>query len=240
MARRTTLVVAGVTGVMLLVALASTAGAPLLRTPQGEVGDPEPGDAVEPPPAPPTIETPPPDAADGGSSIAIDERLLLAVLGLVALTVLVLYIRSRLGQDREATPELLDTLDLLEEATDEQARGRILAMGGDPRNAIVAAWVEVERAVSAGGVERAPSETSTDLVRRVVSDLGVDPTPLVDLGGRYRAARFSEHPVAPAQVQEAVALLSAVHTDLAARSRRRDDAAAAGPPEPGTPRTGAP
>lgn len=230
-ARSTRLVAGGLIALLLLLALGSVVGAPLIRPPQGESTPAEP---FEPPEAQPemTQDTAPPAEEDGEVDPPFDARVILllalAVIAVGLFLLLRLLLRAAMAaraRSLEPAPEI-DAVDLLEQATDEQAQERIMAMG-DPRNAVVAAWIEVEKAVSVGGVERQPWQTSTDLVAQVVSDLGVDPAPLVDLGARYRAARFSDHEIRRADVEAAVALLVEVHTGLTRRARA--DARTSGP-----------
>ena len=65
----------------------------------------------------------------------------------------------------------------------------------DPRAAVIGSWVRLERAAASAGVTRRPSETSAELVHRVLAGQSVDPQRLHRLNGLYRAARYSPHPV---------------------------------------------
>lgn len=218
MSRRAVVAAVGVAGALVLLALATTSGGPLLRPPEPDVALPGP---AEPPAMAPTAA--PMDDGDADQLVVdVDVRILVWVLVVVLVAILVRLMLKNRGRDGgiEAVEEV-DTLGLLEEATDETARDRVRGIG-DPRNAVVAAWVEIERAVAASGVQRRPSETSTELVVRVVTELGLDTGPLSDLGERYRAARFSEHALGPADVERALALLETVHAQLTAPGRRPD------------------
>ena len=64
---------------------------------------------------------------------------------------------------------------------------------GAPRNAIVAAWLDLETSVAATGLPRDPAETSTEFTERVIGTWDVDRLRLGDLAALYREARFSVH-----------------------------------------------
>jgi Domain of unknown function (DUF4129) len=66
----------------------------------------------------------------------------------------------------------------------------------DPRRAIIACWVGLERAANAAGVEPGPADTSTDLVTRLLARrLVVRADVLGDLAELYRQARYAPHEI---------------------------------------------
>ena len=76
----------------------------------------------------------------------------------------------------------------------EAARERLQDLeSGEPRNAIVAAWLGLETSAAATGLPRLPAETSTDYTERVIGVWPVDSERLGDLAALYREARFSVH-----------------------------------------------
>jgi hypothetical protein len=89
---------------------------------------------------------------------------------------------------------------------------------GDPRNGIVACWLRLEEVVAAAGHPRRRSETSSELVVRVLRSLDLDPRAIGTLAALYREARFSEHTLGEDARTAAASALQALHEDL--RSRR--------------------
>ena len=90
---------------------------------------------------------------------------------------------------------------------------------GSPREAIIATWLDLERLVAAAGVPRRPSETSSELVVRVLDDREVPAAALTDLAALFREARFSTHEPTEALRERAAGDLDAVHAALGARGR---------------------
>jgi hypothetical protein len=79
----------------------------------------------------------------------------------------------------------------------------------------VACWLRLEASVIAAGVERRPSDTSTELVQRVLGDHQVNPKSLAVLAWLYREARFSDHEMTEAERATAISALDQVHAGLA-------------------------
>jgi hypothetical protein len=88
---------------------------------------------------------------------------------------------------------------------------------GDARNAIVACWLRLEAAVEAAGVERRDSDTSTDLVVRVLRERAVDAQALDTLAALFREARFSSHTMDEAQREAALEALDRIHASMGVR-----------------------
>nr|WP_246336281.1 DUF4129 domain-containing protein [Flexivirga oryzae] len=128
--------------------------------------------------------------------------------------------RHRLKVQREGPlPEVDDALlDAVSEVTRRQQQQ---LLEGVPSNAIVACWVDLERAVASVGVERRPSETSAELTIRVLDTLDVDRRALRTLGALYREARFSAHSLTEQDRRSAVDALSALHRSLPAALQER-------------------
>jgi hypothetical protein len=119
----------------------------------------------------------------------------------------------RRRRHREEPFDLL--ADVAESITADAAAQREALQTGAPRDAIVACWLRLETSVVAAGVERRPSDTSTELVERVLADHQVNPTSLAALAGLYREARFSEHEMTEASRATAISALDQVHAGLA-------------------------
>ena len=146
------------------------------------------------------------------------------VLGGIALTLLlavvVLAIRVNRRRRRAAPPESAreapDRALLTDRRAAHQAR---MLRKGSPREAIIATWLDLERLVATAGVPRRPSETSSELVVRVLDDREVPAAALTDLAALFREARFSTHELTEALRERAAGDLDAVHAALGARGR---------------------
>lgn len=105
--------------------------------------------------------------------------------------------------------------ELPQAAVVETAGHRLeLLQEGSPRNAIVAAWHDLEESTAEAGLPRSPAETSTEYTVRVLHTWDVDPHTMAALADLYREARFSNHPMTEQHREQAVALLTEVHTDI--------------------------
>ena len=98
--------------------------------------------------------------------------------------------RVRQRRDREigALPELAE-----HEVTVDVHAARVALAAGEPRNAIIACWMQLERDAASAGLARAEAETSAEYAERVVALSSVDPIPIRELAALYREARFSRH-----------------------------------------------
>lgn len=112
-----------------------------------------------------------------------------------------------------------DVLDDAATAIERDAEAQRAALRhGAPRDAIVACWVRLEDAVIRAGVDRRPSDTSTELVDRVLAHRAVDPGALDELAALYREARFSSHVMPESARAAAITALDAVHAGLRRRA----------------------
>lgn len=141
-------------------------------------------------------------------------------LALLLAVVVVLAIRVIRRRWRAAPPESAreapDRALLTDRRAARQAR---MVREGSPREAIIATWLDLERLVAAAGVPRRPSETSSELVVRVLDDREVPAAALTDLAALFREARFSTHEPTEALRERAAGDLDAVHAALGARGR---------------------
>ena len=162
---------------------------------------------------------------DAEETQAADPAKVWRVLGGIALTLLlaavvVLAIRANRRRRRAAPPESAreapDRALLTDRRAAHQAR---MLRKGSPREAIIATWLDLERLVAAAGVPRRPSETSSELVVRVLDDREVPAAALTDLAALFREARFSTHELTEALRERAAGDLDAVHAALGARGR---------------------
>ncbi len=144
-------------------------------------------------------------------------------LALLLAVVVVLAIRVIRRRRRAAPPESTRTAPGRALLTDRRAahQARMLREGS-PREAIIATWLDLERLVAAAGIPRRPSETSSELVVRVLDDREVPAAALTDLAALFREARFSTHEPTEALRERAAGDLDAVHAALGARGRRAE------------------
>jgi len=126
---------------------------------------------------------------------------------------------------RSVPRRTLQALPALPDELVQSAEARLaLLREGEPRNAIVACWVDLEDSASAAGLPRHPAETSAEYTIRVLHTWDIAPAALGGLAELYREARYSRHPVTEAHRTRAIEQLTAVHADL---QRVADEAAAA-------------
>ncbi|KRC85319.1 hypothetical protein ASE25_20005 [Terrabacter sp. Root85] len=144
-------------------------------------------------------------------------QIVLVLAALVVLVVLAQLVRSllrrrphlELHEEPDFAIPLVPT-ELLEEARD---RLRDLE-SGEPRNAIVAAWLGLETSAAATGLPRLTAETSTEYTERVIGVWPVDSARLGDLAALYREARFSVHDLGESHRDRAIADLRVLIADL--------------------------
>jgi hypothetical protein len=190
---------------------------------------------------PSTFETVPPQtltttAAEQGWDPSPFIGLVLALLGtlcvLGALLLLVaalrsLYRRPTITAHHEPTFEIPAVpQELLRSARSRMA----LLEAGEPRNAIVAAWLDLETSAAATGLARLPAETSSEYTARVIGHWEVDRVRLGDLAALYREARFSTHPLTETHRRRAIDDLEALHDDLERVAEAQVAAGTAGEP----------
>jgi hypothetical protein len=146
---------------------------------------------------------------------------------LLASLVLITYLawvalRERIGRAAARRARLGEALPTLDDAR-TSVRG-ILDAGladlddsdQDPRRAIIACWLRLERAATAAGVQRAAADTSSDLADRLVSlGLVVRADVLAGLAELYRQARYAPHEVDRTMRERARAALVELRSELA-------------------------
>jgi len=128
---------------------------------------------------------------------------LLQIVGvlLIVATVLAFPMIARFGRPRWRSllrePRVGDVVALPEPAENELsvdvAAAQAALATGEPRDAIVACWMQLEHDAAAAGLARSEAETSAEYAERVVALSSVDPNPIGELAALYREARFSRH-----------------------------------------------
>jgi hypothetical protein len=87
----------------------------------------------------------------------------------------------------------------------------------DPRKAVIACWVRLERAAAAAGTPRETGDSPTDLVTRLLAGHQISRPTLEGLAFVYREARYATHPVDERSRQGAIEALRQLRTELALR-----------------------
>jgi hypothetical protein len=87
----------------------------------------------------------------------------------------------------------------------------------DPRRAVIAAWVGMERRLAAAGLPRDPAETPLEYVARILDQVvPVTAQPVRTLADLFEQAKFSDHLIHPGMRAQALAALRAIREDLEA------------------------
>jgi hypothetical protein len=169
-------------------------------------------------PIPPKTHT-----SDGGFDLDLTVLLYaLLILLLVALAVLLvrrIVFRRRVRRlRRQAVDVELEGDDWELTATEglarSAARGLLALTDGEPRNAIVQCWTELEDAVAQLGLPRDPALTSEEFTSGVLSRYSVDRAEIETLGALYREARFSQHRMSERHRAAAIEALTALRDGL--------------------------
>lgn len=144
-----------------------------------------------------------------------------AMLALVVYVAVLVREQMR-GRQRQAARERVEftTLGeparLVEAITSDAVEQDGLLREGDPRNAIVAAWLRFEVQGDAAGVGRKPWETSSEYALRILDLVSADSGAVNRLAGLYREARFSDHPITEDHRAEALDALVRIRRGLGA------------------------
>ncbi|KON72811.1 hypothetical protein M768_19660 [Cellulosimicrobium cellulans F16] len=168
----------------------------------------------------------------GGLSV---DAFILWTLGIVALVLLVVLARRYLPAllVRRRRRELLGTapgdvsvhvaedpvVPELQEAVD-RAHDDLHVPDVDPHDAVVAAWVALERAAERAGTRRDPAQTPTEFTSAVLASTRVDADAVATLRGLYHRARFGETPLGARDLEAARAALARIAADLATHPGR--------------------
>lgn len=215
--------------VLVLCILASAAGAgPWER--RVETGEQTP----EPPPTeyiPPEAAEPPaggerPTVLDIDPVVLRTVLIILAILAIAGLVVLaVRFARSVRWGTRTSAPtragagagteveEVVDAVALVSGIEEAQA-----ALSADVRtaDAIIAAWLALERAADASGAPRRPSQTPTEFTAVVLQRVPADESAVRELLELYSHARFSTVPLPPESADAARAALRRISASWSA------------------------
>lgn len=151
----------------------------------------------------------------------------LVLVGMLALAVFLLaqareLWRRRLRSSGERESSDFATLDeparLAAAITEDATEQDHLLMDGEPRNAIVAAWLRFEVQGASAGLPRESWETSAEYALRILDAVAADAGAVNRLAGIYREARFSQHPITEDHRTGAIEALAAIRRSLGARA----------------------
>ena len=148
-------------------------------------------------------------ARDHGHQIRLAPLLAILGAGGVALAAFVIAERRRrrrLPRDWRETEVLSDVL----EETLEDLRAE-----SDPRRAVIAAYVRMERSLAAHGFPRHRSEAPHEYLGRVLDELSGGRLAAARLTALFERARFSPHEIDAGMKAEAIEAIESLQADLA-------------------------
>lgn len=157
-----------------------------------------------------------PEAGQSGGGPLV----LLIVIGAV-LAVLAVWVLYRMRKLARPAPELAEAAGD-EELTPAQARAALgdarasLSTVVDAHDAVIAAWLALERAIAEAGIRRLPSRTTLEFVVEVLGTLDLDRPSLDRLAHLYRRALFDPEPLRESDRDEAIGLLDRLTADVEA------------------------
>lgn len=80
---------------------------------------------------------------------------------------------------------------------------RILEEDREPDDAVIQAWLGMQRVAEESGVQRQAAETPTEFTRRIMNRVFTDDRAITTLLNLYLRTRFSDRPISPADVSRA-------------------------------------
>jgi hypothetical protein len=164
------------------------------------------------PPPPPVRPQRPLAQATQSADMALAERVALIAVAVVLLLVVASVLMRFLRVNRRQ--RILDDAPPSWGADAEDDSVRVVAEGVHaarralredvpPGDAVVAAWMALERAAHGSGVDRDPAQTATELTVALLDRTQADPASTRALLDLYLQARFSSHPLTAAHVAAA-------------------------------------
>lgn len=218
------LVGAGLAGLAVVTVVTASGPVQVLSATGSATGTVTPSPPPSVAPSSPTATTPTTGPFADLSQLPSLPPAVLAVIQLVVtgLCLWVLYLILRYAwrnaprmRSRTVSRRALEALPALPDELVETSDARLaLLREGEPRNAIVACWVDLEDAASAAGLPRHPAETAAEYTIRVLHTWDIAPAALGGLAELYREARYSRHPITEVHRAKAVDRLTTVHEDL--------------------------
>lgn len=142
----------------------------------------------------------------------------LSVLGVLLLAAIA-WLIHRMWALAKPPVEVADLADedeltaLQAQAALQDARARLSTVVG-AHDAVIEAWLALERAIAEAGVRRDPSQTTLEFVVAVLGDLSLDRSALDRLAHLYRRALFDPQPLVEADRDEAMEHLDRLRDQL--------------------------
>ncbi|GAA3855669.1 hypothetical protein GCM10022243_21290 [Saccharothrix violaceirubra] len=203
---------------LLLVAIAARGTSPVRYAQPPPVDD----TAVEVPPSLEVEAVPDYGAGPVGASLVLVYGVLslAAVVAFVALLWTLFGRRKRRPRGRDVVPVTdADAVDgPPSEVFVDGARAALHELrareGGPPGDAVVAAWLRLERAAADSGVTRLDHQTSTEFTGSLLDRYRVDESATAALRGAYQRARFGTGEVTEADARTATTALATIVRDL--------------------------
>jgi hypothetical protein len=149
--------------------------------------------------------------ASGWAAVAGDGNIVLACIavGVVSALVAAALLRTRKPTRLVQNAQQESIAAIMDEGLDT------LLAEHDPRKAVIAAYVAMERAMARRGWARRAHEAPTEYLSRVLEVAPSSSAALDNLVGLYEYARFSEHAVTPAMRDDAVDTVRRLRAELA-------------------------
>lgn len=166
-------------------------------------------------------EVPPrtPDSNEAGNLTTVA-----LVIAAVVLAVLVTWLIIRMRRLARPGPATAAALAEEDELTATQARAALddartrLSGTIDAHDAVVAAWLALERAIAEAGIRRRPSQTTLEFDLEVLGTLDLDEAALEGLAHLYRRALFDDDPLGEEDRAAALTLLDRLTAQLDERA----------------------
>jgi uncharacterized membrane protein YidH (DUF202 family) len=171
---------------------------------------------------PPDQRMPPPDARTPDATTTYEPSLswisIAVVLLLVGAAVAAYAVSQRRARRRVTERDTLaeDVSAVLDETLDD------LRAESDPRRAVIAAYVKLERVLSANGVPRRRAETEEEYLSRFLAKLDVSVQAARRLTQLFERARFSQHAVDVGMKEEAIGALEQLRDEVRRAREARD------------------
>ena len=136
------------------------------------------------------------------------------LLVLIAGTLIAAFAVNRLTRPAPETEDDLDSAGLLAETLSD-ALDR-LSWADDPRDVIIKAYHDIERAFAAAGMPPRASEAPRQYLERILASADVEQDAITRLTSLFEQARFSDHDMDEFDRAEAIDAMEAVRAELTA------------------------
>lgn len=148
------------------------------------------------------------------SVVAWTLQVLLVVIVVLVAYVVVRAVLRRLRRDPVTPKESVEAPVLPDVLVAGVRASEAQLDRGTSGEAVINAWLTLERTASEVGVDDDASRTPTELVAAVLDEYDVDRSSIERLAALYREARFSVHPIGEDQREQARTALRRVREDL--------------------------